>query len=81
MHSFEGIESFLSMPRCPVWVHIFIIVTAVWHGVFAGVWRFLCFAKTNFAIRTDWCFLLEINFLRFSESIRPSIDKIFVFIE
>ena len=45
MHSSEGIESFLSMPCCPVWAHIFIIVTAVWHGIFAGVWRFFCVSR------------------------------------
>ena len=34
-----------------------------------------------FAIRTDWCFLLGINFGDFQKVPSTSIDNIFVFIE
>ena len=41
---------------------------------------FLCFAGTKFlAIRTDWFFLLGINFAIFRKYPVPSIDNIFVF--
>ena len=55
MHSSEGIETFLSMPCCPVWAHIFIIIViTVWHGID----NFLCFAGTNFFDKDRLMFLL-----------------------
>ena len=45
-------------------------------------WRFFCVLRELvFAIRTDWFFLLRINFHVFQEAPVPSIDNIFVFIE
>ena len=61
------------------------------HEIFAGVYFcglaiFCVLRELIFAIRTDWLFLLGINFLRFSESTQypgpvPSVDNIFVYIE
>ena len=45
-------------------------------------WQFFCVLRELiFSIRTDWFFLLGINFAIFREYPTSSIDNIFVFIE
>ena len=48
---------------------------------FCGLATFCVLQEPIFAIRTDWFFLLEINFCVFKTYPAPSIDNIFVFIE
>ena len=48
---------------------------------FADWWFFCVLRDLIFAIRTDWCFLLGINFGDFQKVPSTSIDNIFVFIE
>ena len=61
-------------------------VLTVWHEIFEGVYFcglaiFCVLWELIFAIRTDWFFLLGINFCDFRKYPVPSIDNIFVFIE
>ena len=66
MHSSEGIETFLSMPCCPVWAHISIIVITVLHGI----GDFFCFTGTNFCDKDRLMFLFrELIFAIFSPNI------------
>ena len=48
---------------------------------FADWWFFCVLRELIFAIRTDWCFLLGINFGDFQKVPSTSIGNIFVFIE
>ena len=57
----------------------------MWNEIFAGVYFcglavFCVLWELIFAIRTDWCFLLGINFGDFRKYPVPSIDNIVVFI-
>ena len=47
--------------------------------IFADLAIFCVFRELSFAIRTDWFFLLGINFCDFQKEL--SIDNIFVFVE
>ena len=49
--------------------------------IFGGLAIFCVLRELIFAIRTDWFFLLGINFCDFRKYPVPSIDNIFVFIE
>ena len=49
--------------------------------IFYGLAIFCVLRELFFAIRTDWFFLLRINFCDFQKIPIPSIDNTFVFIE
>ena len=58
----------------------------MWNEILAGVYFcglaiFCVLRELIFAIRTDWFFLVGINFCDFRKYPVPSIDNIFVFID
>ena len=65
---------------------IIFLTDTLWNEIFAGVYFcglavFCVLWELIFAIRTDWFFLLGINFCDFRKYPVPSIDNIVVFIE
>ena len=56
---------------------VFLLLLLPWGtGFLQEFGGFLCFAGTNFAIRTDWCFLLGNNFCNIHEVPDPVIHCI-----